>query len=264
MLNLNEVLLEKIRNVEEYDPSTSELMGRYTQIENPSLKTSANGTDITDAVGTPIHTIYNAQTGTFDFTNSLHSIDLLATQYCTTKEIATDVKKIRVPVSEVLTINETTHTVTLKYTPVGALGSEVKFAKIINENNTFGETFTVSATAGEGKFVLDTVAKTLTFQNDVTGRVFVNYYKDSEEAVKVTKLTDTTPSTRELHINATFADICDTNKKYIGVIVIPRAQIDISSTELNLTPDGKHGASYQLKKPYCDETAKLFDIIISE
>ena len=34
--NPNELILEKIRSVEEYDPATNELTGRYTQIEDPS------------------------------------------------------------------------------------------------------------------------------------------------------------------------------------------------------------------------------------
>ena len=41
MFNPNELVLERIRAVEEYDPATSELIGRYTQIEEPSLKTAA-------------------------------------------------------------------------------------------------------------------------------------------------------------------------------------------------------------------------------
>ena len=44
--NPNELILEKIRAVEEYDPATKELTGRYTQIEEPSLKTSAEGTQV--------------------------------------------------------------------------------------------------------------------------------------------------------------------------------------------------------------------------
>lgn len=39
--NPNEVILEKIKSVEEYDPETNEITGKFTQIESPSLKTSA-------------------------------------------------------------------------------------------------------------------------------------------------------------------------------------------------------------------------------
>lgn len=261
--NPNELILEKVRSVEEYNPSTLELTGRYTQIESPSLKTSANGQDVVDAMGTPITTFYNAQTGTFDFTNSLFSLDLASSQYGTTKKVASDTDKIIMPVSEILAVGAD-HKVVLKYVPVGTSGAEVKYVKVINANNTYGETYTVSATAGEGKFTLDASTKTITLPDNVTGRVFVNYNKETSTAVKVTKNTDGVPETKMLQLHCIFHDPCDTNKVYAGVILIQRAQIDPSSTEINLTPDGKHSASYKLQKPYCDEDAKLFDILVSE
>ena len=133
MFNPNELVLEKIRAVEEYDPATNELTGRYTQIESPSLKTSANGTTVTDAMGAEIVTFYQAQTGIFSFTNSLLSLDLAATQFGSTKEIATADKKITIPVSETIVIGSD-HTAVLKYVPIGTAGAEVKYAKVINEN----------------------------------------------------------------------------------------------------------------------------------
>ena len=123
--NPNELILEKIRSVEEYDPATNELTGRYTQIEDPSLKTSADSTDVTDAMGTPIQTFFTAQKGTFDFTNSLFSLDLAASQYGAEKVVASEEKKITMPVSEVINIGSD-HTVVLKYVPVGTKGAEVK------------------------------------------------------------------------------------------------------------------------------------------
>ena len=61
-----------------------------------------------------------------------------------------------------------------------------------------------------------------------------------------------------------FHDPCNTNIVYSGTIVCPRAQIDPTSVEIGLTPDGGHAASYILQKPYCDENARLFDIIVSK
>ncbi len=263
MFNPNELVLEKIRAVEEYDPATNELTGRYTQIESPSLKTSANGTTVTDAMGAEIVTFYQAQTGTFSFTNSLLSLDLAATQFGSSKEVADADNKLTIPVSETITINAD-HTAVLKYVPVGTAGAEVKYAKVINENNTFGKTYKVSAAAGDNVFTLDAAAKTLTFPDNVTGRVFVQYERESENAVKVTKKTDALPEVRSLLIHAIFHDPCNTNIVYAGIISVPRAQINPEAVELNLTPDGKHSAEYKLQKPYCDETAKLFDIIVSE
>jgi len=261
--NPNELILEKIRAVEEYDPGTNELTGRYTQIEDPSLKTSADATDVTDAMGTPIQTFYQAQKGTFDFTNSLFSLDLAASQFGTKKVVASDKNKVTMPVSEVITIGSD-HTAVLKYVPVGTTGAEVKYVKVINDNNTFGETYEVSATAGDGKFTIDAASKKITLPNNVTGRVFVNYEKETSTAVQVTKIADGVPEVKTLLIHAIFHDPCNKNLVYAGVIRCPRAQIDPSSVELNLKSDGKHGASYVLSKEYCKEDGALFDILVSE
>lgn len=261
--NPNELILEKIRAVEEYDPATFELTGRYTQIEDPSLKTSADATEVTDAMGATIQTFYNAQKGTFDFTNSLFSLDLAASQYGSKKVVASDDDKIIMPVSEVIAIGAD-HTAVLKYTPVGAAGAEVKYVKVINENNTFGETYEVSATAGDGKFTINAETKTITLPDTVTGRVFVNYEKETSTAVQVVKRTDGVPEVKTLLIHAIFHDPCNKNLVYAGIIRCPRAQIDPSSTEISLKSDGKHAASYVLNKEYCSDDSKLFDIIVSQ
>lgn len=261
--NPNELILEKIRAVEEYDPATLELTGRYTQIEEPSLKTSAEATEVTDAMGATIQTFYNAQKGTFDFTNSLFSLDLAASQYGSEKIVASDDDKITMPVSEVIEIGSD-HTAVLKYTPVGPEGAEVKYVKVVNGNNTFGKTYKVSATLGNDNFTIDVANKTITLPEGVTGRIFVNYEKETSTAVKMVKETDSVPKTKTLLIHAIFRDPCNKNVVYAGVIRCPRAQIDPSSTELSLKSDGKHAASYVLSKEYCGESSTLFDILVSE
>ena len=263
IFNPNELVLERIRAVEEYDIATKELTGRYTQIEDPRLQTSAEGTQVTDAMGAEIATFYNAQTGTFSFTNSLFSLDLAASQFGSTKEIASADNKITVPVSETITIGAD-HTAELKYTPVGVEGAEVRYAKIINANNTLGKTYKIGATAGEGVFTLDVAKKTLTFPEGVTGRVFVQYERESDTAVKVTKKTDGVPEVKTLPIHAIYHDPCNLNLVYSGIINVPRAQINPESVEVNLIKDGKHSAEYKFQKSYCDENSRLFDIIVSE
>lgn len=261
--NPNELILEKIRAVEEYDPATGELTGRYTQIEEPSLQTSAEATAVTDAMGAPIQNFYKAQKGTFGFTNSLFSLDLAASQFGAVKKVASDSEKITMPVSETITIGSD-HTIKLKYVPVGTAGAEVKYIKVINANNTFGETYEVSAAAGEGKFTIDAESKTITLPESATGRVFVSYEKETSAAVQITKRADSIPDVKTLWIHAVFHDPCNKNLVYAGTIVCPRAQIDPSSIELSLKSDGKQPALYTLNKEYCDEDGKLFEILVSE
>ena len=260
--NPNELMIEKVRSVEEYDIDTNELIGRYTQIEDPSLQTSADGTDVTDAMGAAITTFYRAQSGTFGFSNSFFSMDLLASQAGTDKKVASSSDKIQVPVSETITIGSD-HTAVLKYVPVGTKGAEIKFVKVINGDNTFGKTYELSSTAGTGKFILDAATKKITLPEDATGKVFVNYTRESEKAAMVSKTTDSVPQMKSLLIHVIFHEICNPNNVIAGVISCPRAQIDPSSVEVNFTSDGKHAASYILRPSYCDDENKLFDIIVS-
>lgn len=264
--NPNELIIEKVRAVEEYSTATNELIGRYTQIEDPSLSTSADGTDVTDAMGTPIATFYNNQQATFGFTNSLFSLDLAASQYGTEKKLASSLAKIQIPVSETLKIDDTDNTVILSYTPVGTASSEVGFVKVINDNNTFGDTYTVStsADAAQKTFTIDASQKKITLPTGVTGKVFVNYVRESENAATVAKTTEDTPKAVKLLIHVIFHDPCDINKKYAGTIVAERAQLDPSSIEISLKMDGKHSATYKISKSYCSEDAKLFEILVAE
>ena len=262
--NPNELVIEKVRAVEEYDPETKELIGRYTQIEDPSLQLSADGTDVTDAMGAPITTFYNAQSGTFGFSNSLFSLDLAASQFGATKVVTTSENKIIVPVSETIEIGSD-HTATLKYVPVGTTGTEIAYVKVINSDNTFGDTYKITSgeLGSDKQFKLDAKSKKITLPEGVTGRIFVNYNRESEKAAMVTKTTNDIPQVKSLLIHVIFHDPCNTNNIIAGVISCPRAQIDPSSVEINLTSDGKHAASYLLRRNYCDESGKLVDIIVS-
>lgn len=263
--NPNELIIERVRSVEEYNITTGELEGRYTQIEDPSLTTSSESSDVVDAMSNVIATFYKATTGTFGFSNSLFSLDLAASQFGSKKIVAGADSKIQVPVSETIAI-ASDHTVELKYIPVGTEGSEIKFVKVINKNNTFGDTYNVGTTvsAEDKTFTIDAANKKITMPDTIDGKVFVNYVKESENAVTVERKTDGIPEVKKLIIHAILCDPCNVNLKYSAAIVAPRAQLDPSSVDLTLTMEGKHAASYLLKKEYCEEDASLFTIIVSE
>ncbi len=258
--NPNEVVFEKIRYIEAFDPTTKQLLSRLTNVKEPTLNFSSEGTAVTDAQGAEIVTFYNAAQGTLSYTNAIHSFDLLAEQFSSEKIVANEEKKITAPVSEVLEI--VGNKVTLKYVPVGTTGAEIKYVQLINDENEFGETLEVSAAIAEGKFTIDAANKTLTFNAGTSGRVIVDYEAEMSEAISLAKTTDSMPPVRTLNLHCYFRNKCDSNIKYIGVIVFPRAQIDISSVDVGLTPDGGHAVTYKLQKPYCDEAGKLCEVFV--
>lgn len=261
MFNPNELIYERALTVEEYAYETGEITGRYTQVETSTLGLTGDGTTVTDATGSEIMTFYNAQSGTFEFTNSIHALDLLASQFGTNKEIASDETKIITPCVEILPISDS-HTVTLKYVPVGVTGAEIKYVKVISDRNEFADTYEIGESATDGKFTLDAETKTITLPSTATGKIFVRYDRESSNAVRITKYGDNEPQLKSLLVQAKFHDKCNKNIVYIGYIIMPRAEIDPSNVSITLTPDGKHTASYKLTKDPCAENAMLIDVII--
>ena len=263
LFNPNELAIERIRAVEEFDITTGELTGRFTQVKDPTLTLTSEESPVTDAMGSRIATFYKAQSGNFGFTNALFSTDLLASQFGTKKQIAKKEGKILVPVSEIVTIGGD-HTATLKYTPVGTRGAEIKYVKLY-DGMTFGDTLEVtSGSASEGKFVLDASEKKITVSEGVSGKLFVNYMKESENAVLISKTTDSVPSVKKLIIHVIFHNVCNPDIVYSGSLICHRAQIDPTNIDINLTTDGGHAASYILQKEYCAEDGKLIDFVIDK
>lgn len=260
--NPNEIIIEKVRSVEEYDPSSKIMSGRYTQVEEPSLKFTADSTEVTDAMGVPIAEFYKAQKGEFSFQNSIFSLDLASSQFGVDKTVASSTNKMVVPVSEDNLTVSSTSTVTLSHTPIEG---SVLAVQILDTANGGGitNTYTLSTTAGEGKFTIS--GKVITLPSTITsGTAFVSYNVSADKAVSISKSTDGIPQVKTLHINVLFHNICDTNITYAGTIVCPRAQIDPSSIEMSLKPDGKHSATYKLQKEYCSASATLATIYVTE
>ena len=190
--NKNEVVLEKVKQASLYDLESGILLNRLTSIEDPSLNTTAEKEEVVDAQGNTITDIYRAKKATFGGSNSLFSLDLAASQFGATKEVASAEKKI---------INYTAETVTiagvnakLSHTPVIEGKNAIKYVYII-ESGEIGEPYKVGAAA---KAATDTeigevtVANdgTITFPEGVSGKVYAEYAYESDEAVRVVNKTN--------------------------------------------------------------------------
>lgn len=268
--NKNELVLEKVRNVavHEYtaDVIGGKMLYRLRSVEDPTLSCTAEGEEVTDAIGAVITTLYRAKKATFSGTSSLISMDLAAAQYGTTKEIADEKNKIVDYTYEVLTIKD--GKVTLGKEPltttVGDVEtSTVKYIYSIADGE-IGTTFKAGSVANETDFVID--GKEITVPTGLTGKVYVEYQYETENAVKVTNMASNFPSACSLVIYATFKDKCNENLVYSGKVICPKAKLNPEQVELALTSTGKHAFEFTMMKDYCAEEGEdeLFSIIIAQ
>ena len=254
-INVNELILDKVRSLIFTDLADGSVIGRLTKLEDPSLRTAAEAEDITDAQGSLITKLFRAKTGRFEATNSLFSMDLLAQQYGSEKEVASETTKIIVPCEETLEV--TSGKVTLSHTP----SNEIKYIYKL-ENGTLAQKYIVGTSATANEFTTD--GAEITVPTDVTGKIYVEYEYEATSAVKVSNNTEKFPEAVGVKIFAIFKDQCNENIKYAGSVIAKKGKIDVSSVDTTLTSTGKHPFAIDFIKDYCDEESNLFDVIVAE
>lgn len=258
--NKNEVLLDRVRSLTAHDLETKKLLLRLTSLEDSSLNCTAEGEEITDAIGALITTLYRAKKATFSATNSVVSFDLAAQQYGADKEIASAEGKIVDYTYDILKVEGTT--VSLAHTPIV---DSIQWIYTI-ENNEVATAYAVGSTASETEAVVADDG-TITLPTAVTsGKVYVEYQYESENAMRIVNKASEFPSAVSVVIYAYFRDVCNENKVYSGKIVCPKAKLNPESVELALTSTGKHPFEFTINRDYCAEEGEdtLFEIILAE
>lgn len=266
--NQNELILDRVRSLTAHDMSNGEMLFRLTSLEDPSLSCTAEGEEVTDAIGALITTLYRAKKATFSASNSLISLDLAAAQFGTKKEVASAENKIVTPTYEVVDVKD--GKITLDNVHVG----EIKYIYELVSGG-IANRYSAGAAVSDTEFLTGSGTKTLKdgstkdvtvieVPTGVTGKIYVEYDYESENANRIVNKTSEFPEACSMKIYAYFRDKCNENLVYSGVIVANKAKLNPESVELALTSTGKHAFEFQMMRDYCDEEAELFSIIVAE
>lgn len=263
--NKNELILDRVLSLTAHDLSTGEMLMRITSLEEPSLNCTAEGEEVTDAVGAVITTLYRAKKGEFTATNSLISLDLAAAQYGTKKQVAeADGKEIIDYTYEILDVKGTEAETGIKLKKKPLDHNAIKFAYEI-VSGEIGKTFKAGSVANATDFVVDETGK-VTPPSDFKGKLYIEYTYKAENAVLVRNSASNFPEACSIVVYALFRDKCNENLVYYGKIIAPKAKLNPESVELALTATGKHPFTFTFMKDYCAEAGDdtLFDIIVAE
>lgn len=276
-LNLNELLLDRVRSLTAHDLSTKELLFRLTSLEDPSLSCTAEGEEVTDAIGALITTLYRAKKATFSASNSLFSLDLAARQFGATKEVTglteiddnhTKLASVLDWTYEIVDIKDGKATLTnepIKVKVKGEDGSETETSSVnyiyAVENGQTATKYVAGSAVSATEFTISN--KEITVPTGLTGKVYVEYQFENTNALRIVNKAASFPEACEVVIYAIFRDKCNENVKYAGKIVCPRAKLNPEQVELALTSTGKHAFEFTMMKNYCDDDGDLFTIIVT-
>lgn len=256
--NPNELLIDRVRYVVAHDIKTNEKLFMLTELEDASLNTTAEGEDVTDAVGALITTIYRSKQAEFSATNSLFSLDLSAAQFGSKKEVAAEGATIIDYTYEMIDIAEGADTIKLKHTPVAG---SVQYIYAV-ENGAASTSYKAGAAASATEFVIADDG-TITLPTGMTGKVFVEYQYQSANAVRVVNSATEFPQVCSAIIYVIFRDVC-TEELIAGKILCKKCKLDPSSVELALTATGKHPFTFKIQKDFCGSEDELFTILVSD
>lgn len=257
--NKNELILDRVRSLVANDLSTGQMLFRLTSLEEPTLACTAEGEEITDAIGAVITTLYRAKKATFSATNSLISLDLAAAQYGAKKEIGSADNKIVDQTYEIITIPADATEVKLAHVPVNDIAYIYSIA-----NGETGTAYKAGSTASATEFVMGEDG-TITLPTGLTGKIYVEYQYENENALRIVNKASQFPEACKVVIYAYFRDKCNENVIYSGKVICPKAKLNPEQVELALTSTGKHAFELTMMKDYCEEeNDELFSIIVSE
>ena len=272
--NKNELILDRVRSLNAHDLESGEILFRLTSLEDPTLGCTAEGEEVTDAVGALITTMYRAKRATFSATNSLVSLDLASAQYGAKKEVggtvidyayeilkADDgaVKLEKLGNGKTLNVDSIKYIYTIEGNEIGSAYPQYEQDVAIS-----GTTFTVGE---DGTITLPTATDEEGNAIFADGKkVYVEYTYNNTNAVRVVNKASNFPEAVSVVIYAYFRDVCNENKIYSGKIICPKAKLNPESIELALTSTGKHPFEFVINRDYCAEEGEdtLFEIIVSE
>lgn len=259
--NKNELILDRVRQLTAHDLTDGSMLFRLTSLEDPSLATSAEGEEITDAIGSVITTLYRSKKATFSATNSLISLDLAAAQFGAKKEVGDDNAEIIDYTYEIISIPEDATEVRLAHAP--ANHEDVKYIYTM-ENKAIGNVYKAGSVASESEFVIAEDG-TITLPTGLKGSIYVEYTFKNKNALRIVNRASEFPEACSVVIYAYFKDVCNENIVYSGKIICKKAKLNPESVELALTSTGKHAFEMTMMKDYCDEVEDdLFTIVVSE
>ena len=261
--NVNELIIDRVRSMTLHDLADGSMLCRLTQLAEPSLNCTAEGEEVTDALGSRITTMYRAKSAEFTANNALFSVDLAAMQYGADKEQGAAGSEVLDYTYEILKFAEgdAAEGIALAHTPADA--EEINYAYELVDGG-IGRTFTAGAAPSATEFQVN--AGKIIPPTGFTGQLYVEYTFKNENAVRVLNSASKFPEACSAVVYVMFRDVCNENLVYSGKIIIPKAKLNPESIEIALTSTGQHPFSMLINRDYCANEGEdtLFEIIVSE
>ena len=257
---INGLVIDRVLQATGFSKSTNEPLYRLTQVQNPSLTSSADQVDALDNTGVKIMSFDRNAAATFSAENAVKDMALLAQQLGSEQVKSSDAKKVVVPAFDVIDVVAGKTEYTLANMPKAEPS-----VYVLNGDGSLGVKIESASEAAEGKFAYAdkkiTVVIGETIKADAQLVVMYDYEAAAGKAVSIVNQANVFAKAHRLVVEVLAYDPCDTETMIYMYLLFPNCRMS-RNFDLTLDTESAHSFEVECMVDYCSKDKKLFEVVI--
>lgn len=259
---INGLVIDRVLQATGFSKSTNEPLYRLTQVQNPSLTSSADQVDALDNTGVKIMSFDRNAAATFSAENAVKDMALLAQQLGSAQVESSDAKKVVVPAFDVIDVIAGQTEYELANTP-----KATPSVYVLNGDGSLGVKLENATDAAEGKFAYADGKITIVIGDAVKAEaqlvVMYDYEAAAGKAVSIVNQANVFAKAHRLVVEVLAYDPCDSDTMIYMYLIFPNCRMS-RNFDLTLDTESAHSFEVECMVDYCSKDKKLFEIVIPE
>lgn len=255
MFKLGDIIVDRCQYAIAENLDGTELLYTLTQIADMTIEVSAEPTEVTDAMGALMMTIYRAKTGSLTATNALVNTNIIQAVSGSDAEYASSAKKLPMPKTVIVKAGQTA-------TLTGLVEGTVLVAPRYTNGSIGVKKYTAGEAASDTQYKIDesnvftppTVA-----DGEEHTEYLVKYIREVSDGATITNLADKFPKAVKLTIKILYYDPCEPDTLRGGWVEIPQFQV-APDTTIAFATDSQLDYTGSLLAPYCSLSKELYKL----
>ena len=258
---INGLVIDRVLQATGFNKS-GEPLYRLTQVQNPSLTSSADQVDALDNTGVKIMSFDRNAAATFSAENAVKDMALLAQQLGSSQVKSSDAKKVVVPAFDVIDVVAGQTEYALKNAPKGDIS-----VYVLNGDGSLGVKIEKDTAAAEGKFAYSEGKVTIVIGEAIKAEsqlvVMYDYEAAAGKATSIVNQSNIFAKAHRLVVEVLAYDPCDTDTMIYMYLIFPNCKMS-RNFDLTLDTESAHSFEVECMVDYCSKDKKLFEIVIPE
>ena len=265
---INGLVIDRVLQATGFNKSTGAPLYRLTQVQNPSLTSSADQVDALDNTGVKIMSFDRNAAATFSAENAVKDMALLAEQLGSAQVVSSDEKKVTVPAFDVIDVVANKTEYNLANTP-----KATPSVYVLNGDGSLGVKIENATAAADDKFAYADGKITIVIATEENKApvikaesqlvVMYDYEAAAGKAVSIVNQANVFAKAHRLVVEVLAYDPCDSDTMIYMYLIFPNCKMS-RNFDLTLDTESAHSFEVECMVDYCSKDKKLFEIVIPE